>query len=151
MNWIWGWITIGFHIWCTWVDVLQTSLDLMRIIAFCSRSTWWWWYESITQLIWCSECPGRASDVWCDWNCKNTQSSQKGTTSQKVHISWMQGADNGKCVETISQDIELFKWYIGALDEVFTLPPPNLSGVRSDTRTVLGLCSDFFWLEVLPN
>ena len=28
--------------------------------------------------------------------------------------------------------------------EVFTLPPPNPSGLRSDTQTVLGLCSDFF-------
>jgi hypothetical protein len=37
-------------------------------------------------------------------------------------------------------------------------PPPNPSGVRLDTWTVLGLCSDFaqtllglFWLRVLPN
>ena len=51
--------------------------------------------------------------------------------------------------------------WIHAQKEVFTLPPPNPSGLRSDTRTVLGLCSDtrtvlglcsdFFWLEVLPN
>jgi len=29
------------------------------------------------------------------------------------------------------------------VDAVLYSPPPNPSGVRSDTRTVLGLCSDF--------
>ena len=30
-------------------------------------------------------------------------------------------------------------------------PPLNPIRLHSDTRTVLGLCSDFFWLELLPN
>ena len=29
-------------------------------------------------------------------------------------------------------------YHIKEKEEVFTLPPPNLSGLRSDTRTVLG-------------
>ena len=39
VKWIWGQITSSFHIWCAWVDVLQTSSELMQTIGLCSRNT----------------------------------------------------------------------------------------------------------------